>query len=102
MNELKEIIETVISREIEQDEGVFNDGYVLAPAYTDVGLKGDGKAEEITKNYQLDFFFRKKGETIAKAEALMKALSDYPTTGLTFSFEETPRLWRGTVSIETI
>lgn len=102
MNNLKEIIETVIAREIEQDEGVFDNGYILAPIYNDIALKGDGKPEEITTNYQLDFFFKKKNETIAKAKALIEALSDYPTNNLTFTWESTPRLWRCTVSIETI
>lgn len=102
MNKLKEIIETVIAREIEQDEGVFDNGYILAPVYHDVALKGDGKPEEIITDYQLDFFFRKKGETIAKAKALIEALSDYPMDDFAFTWESTARLWRCTTRIETI
>lgn len=102
MNNLKEIIETVITKEIEQDKGVCNDGYVLAPVYLSTALKGDGKPEEVTTSYQLDFFFRSKGELISKAKSLIDALKDYPTNDLTFTWEETARLWRATVSIETI
>lgn len=102
MDKLRDIIESVISREIEQDEGVFSDGYILAPINLGVALKGDGKTEEITTNYQLDFFFKRKMETIAKANLLMDALSDYPTGELMFTWESTPRLWRCTVIIETI
>lgn len=102
MNKLKEIIETVIPNEIEQDKGVFANGYILAPAYLQTALKGDGKPTEITTNYQLDFFFKSKGEVTAKSKALILALGDYPLGDLTLNWEETVRLWRATVSIDTI
>lgn len=102
MSELNEIIETIITKEIEPDKGVFADGYILSPIYVSTALKGDGNPEELTTNYQLDFFFKSKGETIAKAKALILALADYPTNDLIFSWEETARLWRATVSIETL
>lgn len=102
MNNLKEIIETVILREIEQDEGVFSNGYVLEPVNIETALKGDGKPEEITTDYQLDFFFKKKGETVAKAKALIDALDEYQTSDVTFRWEEQVRLWRATMTITTI
>lgn len=102
MNKLKEIIETIITKEIEPDKGVFADGYVLAPIDVNIALKGDGNPTELTTRYQLDFFFKEKGETVAKAKALLIALGDYPTNDLTFTWEDNARLWRATVSIETI
>lgn len=102
MDKLKRIIETVISKEIDQDEGVFNDGYVLNPVILGATLKGDGEAEEITTSYQLDFFYKSKGILIAKAKDILVALGDYPTNDFTFIWESTPRLWRATVIIDTI
>jgi len=102
MSDLKSIINTIITKEIEPDKGVCNDGYVLAPVYIETALKGNGKPEEIATHYQLDFFFKSKGEVMAKAKSLIMALEDYPTTDLSFNWEENARLWRATVSIETI
>ena len=102
MNKLKDIIETVISKEIDQDYGVFSDGYILQPTYISAELKGDGNPEEVTTNYQLDFFYKNKREIIARAKELIVQLGDYPTNDLSFVWEETVRLWRATVFIEVI
>lgn len=102
MNELKRIIETIVYREIEPDEAVFSSGYTISPVIMNTSLKGDGEPEEITTSYQLDFFYKSRGEAIAKAKALIDALGDYPTNDLTFTWEEIVRLWRGTILIETI
>lgn len=102
MNKLKDIIETIISREIDPERGVFSDGYILQPIYVSTGLKGDGNPEELATNYQLDFFFKNKGEIAAKAKELIYELGDYPTSELSFVWEETVRLWRATVFIETV
>lgn len=102
MNKLIRIIESIITREIEQDMGVFADGYILAPVDIRTALKGNGNPEEITTRYQLDFFYKSRGELVAKAKALINALGDYPTNDLTFTWEETARLWRATVLIEII
>lgn len=102
MNKLKQIIKTIITNEIEPDVAVFNDGYTIAPFTTYTALKGDGKPQEIATGYQLDFFFKSKGETVAKAKALIEALGDYPVSDLTYTWETTVRLWRATMTIETI
>lgn len=102
MDKLKRIIENVIPNEIDQDEGVFADGYVLSPVTLGASLKGDGIAEEINTSYQLDFFYKTKGILIAKARDILIALDDYPTNDITFSWEDTPRLWRATLIIDTI
>ena len=102
MNKLKTIIETVISKEIDQDLGVFSDGYILQPIDVITELKGDGNPEEVATNYQLDFFYRNKGEITARAKDLIMQLSDYPINDLTFVWETTARLWRATVIIQVI
>lgn len=102
MNKLKSIIETVISREIDLDRGVFADGYILQPIEIRADLKGDGFPEEVTIQYQLDFFYRNRGEVVARAKELLFALGDYPTNDLSITWEETVRLWRATVFIDKI
>lgn len=102
MNDLKKIIETIIPKEIEQDNAVFNGGYTIAPINVDIALLGDGEPQEITTSYQLDFFFKGKGELVAKTKSLIIALKDYSTNDTTFTWEETVRLWRATMTIEEI
>lgn len=102
MNKLKSIIETIVSQEIDLDRGVFADGYILQPYGIRADLKGDGYPEEISTQFQLDFFYKNRGEVVARAKELLIALGDYPTNDLSITWEETVRLWRGTVFIEKI
>lgn len=102
MNKLKSIIETVISKEIDPDSGVFSDGYILQPFALRTELKGDGFPEELATQYQLDFFYKNRGETVSKARELIIKLGNYPLNDLSFTWEETARLWRGTILIEAI
>jgi len=99
---LKALIETVIDKEIQQDEGVFADGYTIEPVTMDEVLKGDGKPEEISTTYQIDIFYKAKGQLLHKAVLLAMALKDYPMSGFIFTWESNARLWRGTTSIEKI
>lgn len=102
MNELKQIIESVILKEIQQDDGVSDNSYVLEPISIETVLKGDGIAEETATNYQLDFFFRRKGELLAKAHELHEALGKYQMSDFSFMWEDMARMWRATVTITTI
>lgn len=102
MNELKNIIKNVISSEIDPDGGVFSDGFILQPINVITGLKGDGTPEEVSTQYQLDFFYKNKGEITARAKELLFELGDYPTNDLSFTWEGTARLWRATVFIEKV
>lgn len=102
MTELVTIISTIITTELLQDDVVKANSFVLDPVTTDVVLRGDGKPEEVTTSYQLDFFFEKKGKLVSKTKALIAALSDYCISNVTYRWEDTVRLYRATMRIETI
>lgn len=102
MTELKTIIKSIIAKEISLDENVVDNSFVLDPYMNENALKGDGHPEEITTSYQLDIFFKNKGELIAKSKLLAIALGDYPMNEFVFNYEGVARLWRGTVTIQTI
>lgn len=102
MKALKEIIKTIIPYELQQDEGVKNNSFVLDPYILGQALRGDGMPQEIFTEFQLDVFFKNKGELTAKCKALSLALSDYPIEDFIFSWESTARLWRGTTIIEKL
>lgn len=102
MTELRAIIKTIIPKEISTDENVVENSFIIEPYMTEDVLKGDGRPEEISTSYQIDVFFKNKGELVAKAKELSLALGQFPNGGFTFTYEGVARLWRGTVTIEKI
>lgn len=99
---LKNLIKTVVSTELNRDDDVVANSFVLNPISLDIGLKGDGAQQELVQRYQLDFFFEAKGKTMSKAVALQNALNEYVCGDCLFTWEQNALLWRGTFSVEFI
>lgn len=102
MNELITLIKTVVTNEIEPDKGVKADGFILDPYMDSPALNGDGKIQEVVTSYQLDIFYEAKGKLMSKAQALLATLEDYQTSSFVYTYETNARLWRGTITINTI
>lgn len=102
MKALKDLIKTIIPNELSQDEGVKNNSFVLDPYILGHALNGDGLPQEIFTEFQLDIFFKNKGELIAKSKAITETLGAYPVEDFIYTWESTARLWRGTTIIELI
>ena len=97
---LKNTIKTVVNTELNRDDDVVKDSFVLNPVSLDIGLKGDGAQQELIQRYQLDFFYEAKGKAMAKAVALQDALSEYACGDCAFLWEQNALLWRGSLTIE--
>lgn len=99
---LKNLIKTKVTTELNPNDKVVADSFTINPISLVIGLKGDGKVQESVQRYQLDFFFKGKGEVMNKAIALQDLLKEYVIGDLYLTWEETALLWRGTFSIEII
>ena len=102
MNELIDIITKIVPNELDLDANVKTNSFILDPYLMDDVLKGDGVATESTVTYQLDVFFKNKGELIAKTKLISNALNIFVLSSWSFRWESTARVWRGTVSIEKL
>ena len=99
---LKNLIKTVVTTELNPNDKVVADSFTINPVILMVGLKGDGSVQESVQRYELDFFFKEKGNVMAKAISLQDTLKDYVIGDLYLTWEENVLLWRGTFSIEII
>lgn len=102
MNEVKTIIKSIVPKELMQDENVVASSFLLEPFMTETILKGDGQPAELSTTYQLDVFFKNKGELVAKCKQLVEALADYPMEPFSYIWESNARLYRGTTNIEIL
>lgn len=102
MNELITIIKTIVPNELDQDTNVKTNSFILEPYMMNDVLKGDGKATESAVTYQLDLFFKNRGELVAKSTLVANAVNKYMVGAWSFTWESTARLWRATATIQKL
>lgn len=99
---LKNLIKTLVETELNPNDTVSANSFTINPVSLAIGLKGDGCVQESVQRYEVDFFFKQKGEVMAKAVALSKLLSEYIIGDVYLLWEQNVLLWRGMFTVEII